>query len=835
MAQCVARAPGGPTHVLLDDRIAEHVPGCNMAFRRDALLAIGGFNPVYLRAGDDVDVCWRLQARGWRIGFAPAALVWHHHREPEGLLAAAGGLRRGRGLAEAHHPEKFAGGHDDVARPDLQPAALRARPDRHKRVNTGVWGTAAFPSVYRTDPEGLTYVPHTQRWLVTSVALMLAGLAALPLSMSAILVVLLGACGVGVTIAKCVGYALGTDLGGVPPVGILSPRLSRLVYRTTIAFLHFVQPIARLRGRIRGWLNTPEVLATPDFAGPDRNSPAPSLRELVRGTAVLMRTERQERFWSERWVDRVTLLTHLTCRLRHLCGWSAVDIDEGWRGDRDMSVRAGRTMRIDVRTLVEEHADGKCLLRVTLHTRPTLFGWMLAFLAPVSLAAVTLAGADVDWPAVSLAVVGCSVAILVVTMWRTIRRAAIVERAIGQLTSSHGMELITSPRRAFGGSSVLMRPALRAAAVSALIGVTVWSAASVSRNSLTHLGREIAAPLATPLRTVEAIVQAPGGLALAPNGDLYVSDPHDDVIERIDQRGVITTVVGSARVQTAPDAGFDTPGGVVIAANGDLIIADSHNHRVCRVDRLTGAISTIVGSGVAGFSGDGGPATAAELNNPSAVALAADGDLFIADTINNRIRVVDHRTGIIRTIAGGRDDSDIAIIESSEVGDGGPAIAARLFWPSDIALTADGALYVADTRHNRVRRVDTKGTISTVAGNGSFGSFGDGGPAIAASLAGPAGIALAPDPGGTTLFIADFYNGRVRVVRPDGVIATLPGSVARPFGTPSRIAYNPRGWLYVTDASRHGVTAMAIPPSVARSQRPPRASGARVEKARLKS
>ena len=80
VAQCVARAPGGPTHVLLDDRIAEHVPGCNMAFRREALLAIDGFNPVYLRAGDDVDICWRLQAKKQRIGFSPSALVWHHHR-----------------------------------------------------------------------------------------------------------------------------------------------------------------------------------------------------------------------------------------------------------------------------------------------------------------------------------------------------------------------------------------------------------------------------------------------------------------------------------------------------------------------------------------------------------------------------------------------------------------------------------------------------------------------------------------------------------------------------------------------------------------------------------
>src|SRR5262249_38212486 len=87
IAQCIARAPGAPTHVLLDDRTAEHVPGCNMAFRREALLAIGGFNPIYLRAGDDVDACWRLQARGWRIGFAPAGLVWH--RPPSKVKAYA--------------------------------------------------------------------------------------------------------------------------------------------------------------------------------------------------------------------------------------------------------------------------------------------------------------------------------------------------------------------------------------------------------------------------------------------------------------------------------------------------------------------------------------------------------------------------------------------------------------------------------------------------------------------------------------------------------------------------------------------------------------------------
>ena len=126
MAQCIARAPGGPTHVLLDDRTAEHVPGCNMAFRREALLAIGGFNPIYLRAGDDVDVCWRLQARGWKIGFASAALVWHHHRSSiKCVLEAAGGLRRGRAVADGPSPRQVPGRPHALARTDLQPVAVR--------------------------------------------------------------------------------------------------------------------------------------------------------------------------------------------------------------------------------------------------------------------------------------------------------------------------------------------------------------------------------------------------------------------------------------------------------------------------------------------------------------------------------------------------------------------------------------------------------------------------------------------------------------------------------------------------------------------------------------
>ena len=154
-SQCVARAPGCPSHVLLDDRVAEHVPGCNMAFRREALVALGGFNPIFLRAGDDVDLCWRLQARGWRIGFAPAALVWHRRR------ASLGGYWRqqvGYGESEVWlrplHPTRFVGrrplwhGHIYSALPFIR--ALR-----RSTVNSGVWGSSPFPSVYRADSHAL--------------------------------------------------------------------------------------------------------------------------------------------------------------------------------------------------------------------------------------------------------------------------------------------------------------------------------------------------------------------------------------------------------------------------------------------------------------------------------------------------------------------------------------------------------------------------------------------------------------------------------------------------------------------------------------------------------
>jgi DNA-binding beta-propeller fold protein YncE len=183
--------------------------------------------------------------------------------------------------------------------------------------------------------------------------------------------------------------------------------------------------------------------------------------------------------------------------------------------------------------------------------------------------------------------------------------------------------------------------------------------------------------------------------------------------------------------------------------------------------------------------------------------VARNGDIYFADTLNGRIRVVALATGRIATIAGdGRTARD------GQVGDEGPAQRAQLSQPSGLAVAPNGDVYVADTGHNRVRRIDAgTGTITTIAGDGRAGSTGDGGPATRARLAAPVGLALGSSSLGPVVYVADFLNNRVRVIGPGGDMATLDG----PDGlrAPTRVAYHPAGWLYVKDASPDGVTAVA--------------------------
>jgi len=193
-----------------------------------------------------------------------------------------------------------------------------------------------------------------------------------------------------------------------------------------------------------------------------------------------------------------------------------------------------------------------------------------------------------------------------------------------------------------------------------------------------------------------------------------------------------------------------------------------------------------------------------------AVAVHPNGDIFVADKINNRVRVIEHATGIVRTFAG----NGLVVESGGSVGDGGSARAASLYMPSDVAVAPDGDVYVADMHHNRVRRVDARtGRIETVAGDGTFGNAPDGVRATEGGLAGPAGLALMTDPGGAlSLFVADYYNGVVRAIGPDGVMRRIDAVGGQTFEAPARVAVSPgRDWLYVLDSGTGRIVALAVP------------------------
>jgi sugar lactone lactonase YvrE len=235
---------------------------------------------------------------------------------------------------------------------------------------------------------------------------------------------------------------------------------------------------------------------------------------------------------------------------------------------------------------------------------------------------------------------------------------------------------------------------------------------------------------------------------------------------------------------------------VAIGPDGDLYVADARSHRVSRIDGDSGVLVALAGSGVASFDGDSKPAVNAALNTPNGIAVSANGNVYIADTGNNRIRMISAATGLIRTIAGtgdiGPPDAD-----NKALGDGGPAKDARLDTPMDVAVTPGGDVYIADMGHHRVRVIDgTTGIITTIAGNGIPRSAGDGGPARGASLSSPVGLAVSWSKQQTTVYVAE-YGGGIRAITRGGSISSVRATVR--FGAPSRLEYVRGGWLYVVD------------------------------------
>ncbi len=301
-------------------------------------------------------------------------------------------------------------------------------------------------------------------------------------------------------------------------------------------------------------------------------------------------------------------------------------------------------------------------------------------------------------------------------------------------------------------------------------------------------------------RATSAQLNEPRGVAVDAAGNLFIADYLNGRIRKVTPAGIISTVAGGGSSLDegvpATSARLSITASVAVDAAGNLYIADTGNHRVRRVTPA-GLITTVAGNGTDGYSGDNGLATSAQLYFPAGVAVDAAGNVLIADTINNRIRKVTS-AGVITTIAGNG-------VPGSR-GDNGPATSAQLLLPESLAMDRDGNLYIA--QYYSVRKVTPAGLITTCAGNGISGFSGDGGPATSAQLGEAKGVAI--DAAGN-LYIGDANNNRIRRVTPAGFISTVSGNgtsgyggdsgpaVAAYLNGPHGVAVDTAGNLYVAN------------------------------------
>ncbi|CAM5671791.1 RICIN domain-containing protein [Streptomyces atroolivaceus] len=313
---------------------------------------------------------------------------------------------------------------------------------------------------------------------------------------------------------------------------------------------------------------------------------------------------------------------------------------------------------------------------------------------------------------------------------------------------------------------------------------------------------------------VSAQLNGPYDMAVDSTGALYFSDYSNHRVRKIATDGKISTIAGTGTAGVAGDGGQATkaqlncPRQIAVDSTDAVYVADSGNHRIRKVT-AEGGISTVAGTGAANSAGDGGPATKAQLNRPFGLAFASSGAFYIAEYGSNRVRRVT-ADGNISTIAG-TGTAGVA-------GDGGPAIKAQLKTPYAVAVDDTGAVYIADSGNERIRKVTAEGEISTVAGTGVAGSGGDGGPATKAQLNRPYGIAL--DSSGS-LYISEYGSNRVRKVTADGNISTVAGTGAagsagdgapatkaqlnQPFG----VAVDCVDALYIADHKNHRIRKVA--------------------------
>ena len=308
-------------------------------------------------------------------------------------------------------------------------------------------------------------------------------------------------------------------------------------------------------------------------------------------------------------------------------------------------------------------------------------------------------------------------------------------------------------------------------------------------------------------------VNNPYGLVIPPDGALYFCDRDNQRIRRLDLKTRRTnTVAGNGQTAYAGDGGSATqaslnmPHEIQFDAAGNFYVAERDNHVIRKVDARTGVISTFAGTGVPGLSGDGGPATRAQLRQPHSIAVDSDSRLLICDIGNHRIRQVDFSTGTIETYGGtgGRGPTP----------DGAPVKGTPLNGPRTIAFDREGDLYLALREGNAIYRIKRKtATIHHLAGTGELGYSGDGGPARLARLGGPKGLACS----GTGLYVADTENHVIRRIEiTTGIITTVLGTGHRgdgpesdplgsPLSRPHGVLVDAAGVLYVGDSEAHRI------------------------------
>lgn len=303
--------------------------------------------------------------------------------------------------------------------------------------------------------------------------------------------------------------------------------------------------------------------------------------------------------------------------------------------------------------------------------------------------------------------------------------------------------------------------------VTAYGGHSVWKIAAGTKIATRIAGTGTASVNSAPgYPAIYTHINSPYGVAVDPTGNVYFSEIGNNRIQKVEKAtGILRTVAGAGTVPgfngdggLATNAVFYQPHAIALASNGDIYVADRGNNRIRKITAATGIITTVAGIGPGGgsdggFAGDGGLATSASLNRPSGVAVDAVGNIYIADAANNRIRKVDATTKIITTVAGNGN--------ATFSGDGGPAAAAGISWPWNVTCDVAGNLYIPEG--NRIRYVDAAtGIITTIAGDGTTSSRDqENFPAVNASLYGPSGVALAPD---GSFYILDRFHYVVRKV-----------------------------------------------------------------------